>query len=209
MEITITSIRPTQNGQGVRLTVRCRGTAGQQELRFFINDIQFNELHLTKGSIDEKTLEALEQADIQNRTMQSALNMLSYGSKSEKNLSLSLRRKGYPADVIGKVLEELREKGFVNAYDDALREAERCMKKSWSKRHIVSFLFQKGFREDEIRSVKEDYLDENDFSRNCLSCLLQKTRHRELNEDDRKKAVQFLLRQGFSGDDIKKALAEY
>ena len=209
MEIKITSIRPSQNGQGVRLTVICRGTNGQQEYRFFINDIQFNELHPAKGEIDEKTFEALEKADALNRTMQSALNMLSYGAKSEKNLCMSLRRKGYSEDAIGSVLEELRDKGYVNAYDDALREAERCMRKNWSKRRIVSFLFQKGFREDEIRNVKEDYLDGNDFSQNCLACLIQKTRHRALSEDERKKAVQYLLRQGFSGDDIKNALAEY
>lgn len=132
-----------------------------------------------------------------------ALKYLSYRMRSEREIGDYLARKGYGAEA-GRVVERLRD---MRLLDDrafaAAWVAERQTLRSRSKRMLEQELMQKGVAREVIQGVlAEMSVEEQDKTLDDLIA-----RKRRLSQyQDQEKLMAYLARQGFTYEQIKKAL---
>lgn len=112
-------------------------------------------------------------------------------------------RKGIPSVIADRVFERLAEKGYVNDEVFARHWIEnRQMGKGISRRKLTMELRAKGVEQ----AIIEPLIMESSRSEDGeLQKLILKKQNRY---SDEQKFMQYLARQGFSYDDIKKALEE-
>lgn len=144
--------------------------------------------------------------DSQNKITQYALKLLSYRSRSEKELKERLKNKGFTEDDIFSVIEYLKELGFIN--DSLFAES---LKRYASERKLLSsegirrYLLQKGIPKNIVVSVCiENYNEELD---KASQFLLKKIKNPGFYPDEKSKKRLYnqLLRRGYSPDIIFKA----
>jgi regulatory protein len=129
-----------------------------------------------------------------------ALKLLSKRDYSEKALKQKLSQK-FPVEVVNELLEELKAQGFVNEFEAARNYFLSKVKKGWGRRKIAFHLKALGFREEVIKEVELT----TPFDYSYAASEVKKKF--DLNQDkERKKAVAFLARRGFSLIEINKIL---
>ena len=126
--------------------------------------------------------------------------MLDYADCTEKKLIEKLRRKGYDEDEIDYAVAYAKRVGYLN---DARLIANTVYgianSKLYGKRRIITELFTKGFKREDIEAVD---FEEIDFVRNCAK-RIEKTKNRYSEE---RKLYAALMRYGFSPSEIKAAI---
>ncbi|MBA3758084.1 RecX family transcriptional regulator [Candidatus Saccharibacteria bacterium] len=153
--------------------------------------------------LDEQRLEELRNKAVVDKAYDRAINLISRRFRSEWELHDYLKRKEYDGNVRDKVVDQLRERGYVNDTDFAKRWVEnRRLLKSTSKRRLSQELHQKRIADDIIKEVLE--ADETD-ELEVLKDLVERKRKQTKYQDDLK-LMQYLARQGFSYDLIKESL---
>lgn len=136
-------------------------------------------------------------------------NYLSYGDLSERKLREKLKDK-FPAEVIDAVIKLLVSKGYINDSDLAERyAAELARTRLLGKKRISQYLYEKGFKREDISNACESLDDEQ--MNNYLRELVEKTAPKaDLSTPKTVSAYAAkLYRLGWEWDDIKSALAEY
>lgn len=159
---------------------------------------------LTTGQeLDESQLKAYKKLSADDKAYGLALAYAVRRMRSEWEFRDYFRRKQYDPELAEQILEKLTGHGFVD--DAKFAEAwvrNRRMLKPVSKRRLVQELKQKRVADDVIEQVlAEDETDE----RTVLQELVAKKRQQTKYHDDLK-LMQYLARQGFSYDDIQRAL---
>jgi regulatory protein len=152
-------------------------------------------------SIDSVELEKIKKEDEYLRIKNSAFRILTRRANSEAELIKKLKRKEYSLPAINRVVSELRNKGYINDFNFAVRYSEMRLKKyGWNR--IKNELFRKGILpkiESAINiKTEEDYLIE--IASKKLTSIIKK-------ENDKYKIKQklygFLVRKGFDFEDSK------
>jgi len=112
-------------------------------------------------------------------------------------------KKGVPQELTVRVFDRLVEKGYVNDESFARYWVQnRNVTKGTSRRKLTAELRSKGVEQ----GIIDKFLQESERSdEDELQKIIAKKRHRY---DDEQKFMQYLARQGFSYDDIKRALSE-
>lgn len=126
-----------------------------------------------------------------------AFSLLAKRAYFSKELERKLLEKGYPHQEIATLLQELREKGWLNDEELANRFVERCREKGYGARMIAFKLREKA---GEVAIPIEE-------SKEAALQLIQKKYRRDLPEK-RDKVIAALLRRGFSYDLIKTLLKD-
>lgn len=160
---------------------------------------------LREGQIltDDQVRELLEKADL-SRAWEASLRLLRFRPRSEQEIRARLSRK-FPPSIVEKTIASLRERGFI---DDRLFarywvENRREFKPS-GFRKLRHELRAKGVSPEIIREVLEGMDFEEEA---CKAALRKAQRWRALDElSFKKKAADFLARQGFSFDIIERVL---
>lgn len=150
-------------------------------------------------------LAKLKQASNIDKAYNQALNLVARRPRSEWELSVYLKNKGYEKTEQETVLDRLRAAGFSDDLDFARRwVASRRLLKPISRRRLVSELKAKRLKEEIIKTVMaEDEIDD----RETLRELIERKR-RVVKYQDKLKLMQYLSRQGYDYQDIKSALEE-
>lgn len=163
---------------------------------------------LTQGlasgqELDESQLEALKEASGSDKAYGNALRYAALRPRSDWELRSYLRRKKVDEPVADAILSRLRDLGMVDDLSFARSWlASRRLLKSTSKRRLRLELKQKHVSEDIILAVlAEDEVSERDTLRELV-------RKKGPRYADRTKLMQYLVRQGFTYDDIKAVLEE-
>lgn len=152
--------------------------------------------------LDESAQAAIEKEGQFGKAYAAALNYLSIRVRSEKEVRDYGFRKRWEPELTERVVERLKVKGYLNDADFASRWAEnRQASKPISKRRLVQELRQKGIAGEELEAVVAGF-DEAPLLRR----LIAKKAAKYKDQPDKFKA--YLLRQGFSYEAIKDALAE-
>ncbi len=155
--------------------------------------------------LDEAQLKVYKKLSQDDKAYGLALAYAVRRMRSEWEFRDYFRRKGYEPELGEQILVKLAGYGFVDDYKFA--EAwvrNRRMLKPVSKRRLVQELKQKRVADEVIdRVLIEDEAEEKDVLRE----LVQKKR-KQVKYTDNLKLMQYLARQGFGYDDIKKALEE-
>lgn len=169
---------------------------------FSLSEVALLEQGLTSGQeIDAQRLKELKAASGADRAYGNALRYAAIRPRSEWEMQTYLQRKGVDEPIIDDIMQRLRRVGLLD--DAAFAQAwvsSRRLLKNVSQRRLRLELLQKQVPEEIISQV----LAENVISDQvALRQLIDKKRARY---PDQTKLMQYLVRQGFSYDDIKAAL---
>lgn len=141
------------------------------------------------------------------RAFDCAIDLLSYQDRTEKQLYDKLKTKEYSEAEIEDAFTKLREYGYLNdaRYASNYRETQtRCK----GARRIKLELLQKGISSE----VVKDAFASNEYDEISSIVHIMEQRYADIDiRDDKqqKRMYSFLLRRGFSYDDIKAAIRIY
>ena len=159
-----------------------------------------------KTEIDEEAFEELAESIMSRRAYNKAIDLISRREHSRKELIEKLNQRGYQA-VSDSVADRLQEKGYLDDERFAVMYAnELKSRKSMGKKRIKQELMRKGIDRDIIESVIEN-IDE-DPTGEIIDIIKRKYPKYDLDDKNRTRAINGLIRLGYSFSDIKKALVE-
>ena len=188
-----------KKGKGDKIHISIDG-----EYRLTVDEMYFASLYLKDGQyIDEDEFAALEETVNIRRAYNCAVSLLSRRDHSKKELITKLREKGYSVGAEAAVMK-LEASGYV---DDErfcrIYASELIRLKGYGKRRVEQELYRKGVDRDIIYSV----LEEISFDSDTLSGIIKrKYIGRMSDEKGRQKAVNVLMRLGYSYGEIRDAL---
>lgn len=171
--------------------------------RLILSEDTFYNSGLRKGDeISEDRFSFFIEQNILYHIKQRALSFLARRFHSERELFIKLKSKSYEERLIKNVLNDLREKSFINDQVFANHFIdEKLKKKRWGKNKIKAALFSKGVSAsiiDEGLKSFDSEIDQNEAAFGLAQKKFEKLKLRE--SDDRKlkqKIISFLLSRGF------------
>lgn len=187
--------------------VESRPQAGGKPERFRITLMDCDLLGLEVGMVlSEEAYALLCDAQLRLACVQKALTFLDYGDLSRKKLIEKLRRT-FPPELCEQTAARLEERGYL----DDLRLAERYAEsyyenRSYGPMRIRQELYGKGFSREVIQQVVEPYQELD--HREKIAELLEKKYTRETLSDPavRRKASDWLRRNGYGWSEISDVL---
>jgi regulatory protein len=153
--------------------------------------------------------------DPHRSVLQYAYRLLSYRGRSEKEMAMRLRMKGFDEPDIHQTLEQLRENGFLDDRKLAFslkRYAEESKhlsvsgaKKLLSERGVPADIIKEALRDMNEMEAAQRFLEKK------LVSLQKQGFHRpqELTPEAMKKLYGVLYRRGYPSETIKKVLAQF
>ncbi len=180
------------------------------EFAFVLYKGELRLYHICEGKeIARKDYDAIMQEVLPKRAKLRAMNLLTKREYTEKQLRDKLREGKYPKEVIEEALSYVA--GF--HYTDDLRYAVTYItdhESTRSRRRIEQDLIGKGicretleraWQEWEARGGQQD-------EESMIRALLEKRKYHPETADwkERQKTCAFLLRKGFSGEAVRRAL---
>jgi regulatory protein len=203
----VTAIRPSKRVSGrYSVYINRRFTAS-------LSDEELGEFRLeTGGKLSSSEFEQFSSQFEERRLRETAYRLLSYRSRSEKELSDGLRRKGFTPSKIEDLISEFRDKNLVSDMRFAEDWVENRLRfKPRGSRLLVMELLAKGVaKETAEQVVREKFAGINEVE--LAFKLLQSHRQRFIREnsvDRRRKIYNYLRYRGFSHDVVMRATGEF
>lgn len=156
--------------------------------------------HLSIGKeFDKSQYNELQQKALEDKAYMRALDLLARRPRSIWEMEQYLERKSYNNNIIKKILNKMSKRGLLDDKKFAKSwVADRRNLKSISKRRLLQELQQKHISSQIITEVlAQDQTDELEV----LKTVIEKKRSQNRYKDN-KKLMQYLLRQGFSYNDV-------
>lgn len=159
---------------------------------------------------DEK-IESILQTERKRKAKEIALNFLSYRSRSEKEISDKLKKKGYSPENIEGVISDLKRVNLLNDYEFACGWIkDRLKNRPRGLALLRQELFKKGIEKEIIEKALDEFYPKEDEVK-IASDLIKRRKKRYEGLDKklaRKRMSDFLLRRGFSYEVVKEILGE-
>lgn len=176
-----------------------------EKFSFSLDETQLVKLGLKKGvEIDEEQLAKLKSESDFGKNYIRAVDLISRRLRSERELREYAFRKQWTRDNTERVIDRLRERGYLN--DEKFAESfvrSRSNTRNFSAKRMKVELRKKGIKPELIAKVLAESDEYNE--KTSLNNLIMKKRNKY---DDERKLIAYLARQGFSYDDIRSALAD-
>ena len=161
--------------------------------------------------ISEETLKTIRQEVLPKRAKLRAMNLLKSREYTTKQLHDKLKQGGYPEDIITLALDYVAS----YHYTDDLRYAVSYMQShetDKSRRRIEQDLMRKGIGKETLEKAWQTWEargGEQD-EQQMISELLEKRGYcpREADLREKQRLYGFLMRRGFSGEQVGKALGD-
>lgn len=161
--------------------------------------------------ITEETLKTIRQEVLPKRAKLRAMNLLKSREYTTKQLHDKLKQGGYPEDIITQALDYVAS----YHYTDDLRYAVSYMQShetDKSRRRIEQDLMRKGIGKETLEKAWQTWEargGEQD-EQQMISELLEKRGYcpREADLREKQRLYGFLMRRGFSGEQVRKALGD-
>lgn len=177
---------------------------GKYSFSLSLNELVAEKLKISQD-IDEAELKRLkklsEDGKLKNRTLEWVLNR----PRSIRELKDYLYRKKAEPEQISGITEEFESKGYISDFNFTLWLIDMRRRGGKSDRAIQNELMKKGVGRE---IIGETLQKDSEQERQLLKELIEKKRRLSRYKDDEMKLKQYLLRQGFSYDDIKIVLAD-
>jgi len=171
--------------------------------RLILSEDTFYNSGLRKGDeISDDRFSFFIEQNILYHIKQRAFSYLARRFHSERELLIKLKQKSYEERLIKLVLNELREKSFIDdqVFANHFIE-EKLKKKRWGKNKIRAALFSKGVSASIIDEVLKSFDSEEDQNEAAISLVKKKFENLKKRETDckklKQKLVAFLLSRGF------------
>ena len=173
---------------------------------FSLTQNQLLEHRLRSGlELDADGLKKLQKASVRGKLLERALQYVMTRPRSEREVRDYMRRKEAESEVADDILRYLIEKKYID--DLAFAKSwirNRQAVKPVSTRRLTAELLQKGV----AASLIQQAVQSESFSEEQSLCDIVAKKRKLSRYQDLQKLTAYLLRQGFSYDAIKKALAE-
>lgn len=158
--------------------------------------------------ITEETISRIKDEVLIKRAKLRAMHLLNAMPRTEHQLREKLVQNGYPEDVTDTAISYVKSFGYIN--DEAyIRNFVINKRANKSKREIKMLLGQKGVKGEQVDFILEELYQEESEA-DTIRRIMEK-KHWELSEMDekqRQKMYGYLMRKGFSYEEIRKALAK-
>ncbi len=181
---------------------------GREILSYIDFIIKFN-IKTGKNLTEEKIQEIKSSSDLL-LAKEIAYKFLSYKPRTQKEVEEKLRLKGFPEDIISKVIDDIKRYGFINDLEYARNFLlNRLRSKTLGKIALKQILLSKGIPNETIEQVlaeRENLINEFEIALELAKKKLKqikssKKKKRDKNEQKRK-IYEFLARRGFTWDTI-------
>ena len=182
------------------------------ELAFVLYKGELRLYRIREGEeISEETLKTIRQEVLPKRAKLRAMNLLKSREYTTKQLHDKLKQGGYPEDIITLALDYVAS----YHYTDDLRYAVSYMQShetDKSRRRIEQDLMRKGIGKETLEKAWQTWEargGEQD-EQQMISELLEKRGYcpREADLREKQRLYGFLMRRGFSGEQVRKALGD-
>lgn len=166
--------------------------------------------NLEKGKfVDKDFIEKIVKTEEQKKANDYAIRILSYRSRSQKEINDKMKQKGYDGEVINETIRWLKEYNLINDTDFA-KEYTKAKAKKYGQSRIKMELARKGVGEDIISDILNDELN---YEKQYEAALEQAKKKIKAYKGEEKQAVyrklgSYLQRRGFSYDIVSKILRE-
>jgi regulatory protein len=168
----------------------------------------FSMYSLSSGKILDSTLyQQLKEESVRFLCKEKALNYLATRSRSYLEMQTYLRKKDFPKNIIQEILNGLRDKGYINDFDYAIRFINYKKKaKVVGTNSLKRDLFKKGINRDLIKkAIKETGADSVDPDE-IFELALKKFKRLENKKNKIAKLIYFLQQRGFEESVIRSVL---
>lgn len=194
----ITKVQPAAKTAG-RYNIYVDG-----QYSFSLDELQLVQSGLHSGlDIDETELAKLKSESEFGKNYIRAVDLISRRLRSEREIRDYAFRKQWTKTNTERVIERLRQRGYLNDEVFARTFASSRLNSSrYSKKRIKLDLQKKGISSNIIAEVLHDEVDDT----NALDKLIAK---RAKRYDDDRKLIAYLTRNGFQYDDIISAIERF
>ncbi len=160
------------------------------------------EYRLKKGmEITAEQLAEIQLAAEKDKAFAKAVSLLSVTGKTEKDIYLRLKEKGYAPAIIRETIVKLKEYGYVDNAEYAREYVASHVNKKGG-RMLAAELKMKGVSDADISAA----LNEIDEEQGAKTALNKYLRGKEITFENLQKAYRYLLSKGFSGDAVGEAV---
>jgi regulatory protein len=199
---TITAIEP-QKRRGNRRSIYVNGqfVAG-------VDEEVVLELGLKVGQqVDAGRLTEVIQAEELRRARESALTLLDYRARTEKELERRLLQKGYPEDVVAQVITQLENVDLINDERFAANwVASRVASRPMGRTRMTWELRRKGIASETVDEALSQVDADKEFEM-ALELAEQRLGGEKLKDpESKRKLAGFLQRRGFYWDIVSRIL---
>lgn len=155
--------------------------------------------------IAEEVVVQIKEEVLLKRAKLRAMHLLNALPRTEQQVREKLTQNGYPRDIVDRAIQYVSSFGYINdgAY---IRNFVLGKQGSKSKREIKFLLEQKGLKSELVDDILEEMYAEKSES-DTIREIIQK-KHWNLSEmetKEKQKAIAYLMRKGFSYEEIRKA----
>lgn len=163
--------------------------------------------------ITEKILDDLKRTEEIRQARESAIRLLSYRARSEKEIRDRLKKKGFSSNTADEVLDSLLKSGLVNDLEFARAFAhDKLLRKPMGKVMLKQELRKKGISKEEIEQVlNESYRSESEdeYAFELANKRINRSQSSFAKLDplkQRKRLSDYLARRGFDWETVTKAV---
>ena len=157
----------------------------------------------TDDELDEETLKRLKDAAGVSNVKANAADLIGKRAMSRRDLERKLQEKGASEAEARYASEWLEAIGAINDADYAVLLAQHCARQGYGPARVREKLYEKGVP----RELWDDALDSLPDPAETIDRFLEnKLRGKKLDEKEKKRLSDALLRRGFSWPDVKAGL---
>ena len=201
----------------VKQIVRCGKSRSivklESGLSFPLYSSELNKFDTKEGEdLSDGSLEIIMTQILPSRCIKRAMNLLQKKSFAERELVRKLSEGGYPEEVIDKAVEYVRSYGYIDdvryasdyiRYHSSQRRGRNRIRAELMQKGISDADFEKAWSETEELGLIEDSSD-------AIRKLLEKKHFSpDMDPSERNKIAAFIMRRGYSPEDIFRQMKEY
>jgi regulatory protein len=181
-----------------------------EEYAFSVHEDTMIKHRLFKGEqIDPQRIQQIMQDEEKQKSISKALQMIGRRPHSILEIKRKLKGHGFEPETIDWTLETLKQQNYINDEDFARALMEnRVYTQRKGRNYVRQELQQRGVAKEIIQGAMDHIDPEEEY----LGALTLAKKKWELttgtDKDKRRKTLSFLMRRGFSGAVVSKALRE-
>jgi len=177
------------------------GISGDVLLKFNLSSGQELSGHL---------ISKLESDEIHHKLKEKILNLLSYRSRSTKELEILLLRKGYESSAIKDVLAELTSKKYLNDEEFAKSYASYLIKvKMLGKIGVLNQFHKHEISSDVLEPIIDDLYDKYPPEILIKKIVEKRSKTEKIDIKTNKRLINHLKRKGYTWNEISMSIESH
>ena len=188
--MTVIFIKEARSKGYLRLGIKDDG----EKYDFTVSESEYREAGspLVRDNLTRDAFDILCNADMRYRARIKALNILSYGDNSEKNLKRKLSFKGFSQEVVNEVASEMLSRGYINPD----RQIKKLVLNEVNIRHmgpmkIIPKLVAKGYLKSDVTRIISELERDGEIDFEEAKMRLIESKLGEEKDDTEKKKILY------------------